>query len=47
MPLMWTERADKFADGDASSETYSLGSDEFISALKWDFSDEHVWDLAS
>jgi len=45
MPLMWTERADKFADGDSSSETYSLGSEEFISALKWEFSDEHVWDL--
>ena len=46
MPIMWTERSDKFAEGDSGSTTFSLGSEEFLSALKWDFSDEHVWDLS-
>lgn len=46
MPMMWTERSDKFAEGDITGTTFSSGSEEFISALKWDFSDEHVWDLS-
>lgn len=46
MPLMWTERSDKFAEGDASHTTLANGSEEFISALKWDFADDDVWDLS-
>lgn len=46
MPIMWTERVDNFADSDESEKTLVSGSEEFISALKWDFSDRHVWDLS-
>ena len=47
MPLVWNERSDKFAEGDSSRTTFCAGSEEFISAIKWEFSDEQVWDLAT
>jgi hypothetical protein len=46
MAIIGTERSAKFAEGDVSHSTLSSGSEEFISALKWDFSDYHVWDLS-
>ena len=46
VPMMWTEREEKFAEGAGDTLTFSSGSEEFISALKWDISDEHVWDLS-
>lgn len=46
MPIIWTERSNRYAEGDASQTTLANGSEEFISALKWDFSDDHVWDLS-
>lgn len=48
MPMMWTERSEKFAEAEDEGYqiTFSSGSEEFISALKWDFSDQDVWDLS-
>ena len=46
MPIMWAERPEKFAEGDTTDTTLASGSEEFMSALKWDFSDDHVWDLS-
>ena len=44
-PLVWSERTENFAAEPWKTSTFASGPEEFINALKWDFSDQDVWDL--
>ena len=46
-PLIWIRRQEDFSTAlNQTVHRYAIGPADFLSALKWDFSDDDVWDLA-
>ena len=44
-PFVWFERVENFAEEPWKTSTFAAGPEAFLTDMKWDFSDEDVWDL--
>jgi hypothetical protein len=45
-PFIWSERLENFAEEPWSTTTFAMGPEAFLTDMKWDFSENDVWDLS-
>lgn len=46
VPFVWFERKEDFAAEPWVTSSFASGPEDFITALKWDFSEQDIWDLS-
>lgn len=45
-PFVWVERVEDFVAEPRKTSKYAIGPEAFLTALKWDFQQDDIWDLS-